>query len=315
MKKITILPVLVLIMVLLTACGAKAEQPPVVTQDSQPAMIIAEGRLMPGIYLDQSFSLPGQVEEVLVKEGDKVETGQVLAKLVKSPEVQLALARAQQEVLLSQQALDLLKETAAVNLTQAQLALVETRSQVNTAQENYILEASEKNKTTLDAAKAALAQAQGNLNKLEQGGGVAPDQLAAALARLASANAALASAQATLDAHELKATMAGTVVNVVIQAGQIISAGQYSMTIADVSSWIVKTDNVTENEVVNLTVGQKTTVILDALPGSLLNGEVSEISSRYQEKRGDITYTVTITLSDVAPAMRWGMTAAVQFIP
>jgi len=46
-----------------------------------------------------------------------------------------------------------------------------------------------------------------------------------------------------------------------------------------------------------------------------LTGEVSSINARYEEKRGDITYTVTITINESDPAMRWGMTAAVYFKP
>jgi hypothetical protein len=40
---------------------------------------------------------------------------------------------------------------------------------------------------------------------------------------------------------------------------------------------------------------------------------VTAISSKYEEKRGDITYTITIALTSTDPRMRWGMTADVQF--
>jgi hypothetical protein len=35
----------------------------------------------------------------------------------------------------------------------------------------------------------------------------------------------------------------------------------------------------------------------------------------YEEKRGDTTYTATIVMDQNDPLLRWGMTAAVQFIP
>ena len=84
---------------------------------------------------------------------------------------------------------------------------------------------------------------------------------------------------------------------------------------ADYSTWVVKTDNLTETDVVNLAVGQKVEVVLDALPEVTLSGEVTHINARFEEKRGDITYTVTILLSQTDPQMRWGMTAAVSFLP
>ena len=52
---------------------------------------------------------------------------------------------------------------------------------------------------------------------------------------------------------------------------------------------------------------------LDALPDVTLKGEVTNINARFEEKRGDITYTVTVLLTETDPLMRWGMTAAVRF--
>ena len=87
------------------------------------------------------------------------------------------------------------------------------------------------------------------------------------------------------------------------------------MTLADYSAWLVKTDNLTELEVARISLGQKVQVALDALPEMTLEGEVTHINARYEEKRGDITYTVTIRLAQTDPQMRWGMTASVTFLP
>jgi hypothetical protein len=54
-------------------------------------------------------------------------------------------------------------------------------------------------------------------------------------------------------------------------------------------------------------------VKLDALPDVQLTGVVKSIAAKYVENRGDITYTVTITLTSKDPQMRWGMTAEVSF--
>ncbi len=87
------------------------------------------------------------------------------------------------------------------------------------------------------------------------------------------------------------------------------------MVIADFSDWIVKTDNLTEFDVTSIAVGQQANVEFDALPGVTLEGEVTYINSLFEEKRGDITYTVTVLLKQIDPLMRWGMTGAVEFLP
>jgi HlyD family secretion protein len=95
--------------------------------------------------------------------------------------------------------------------------------------------------------------------------------------------------------------------------GGSINAGQSAVTIADFSSWLVKTTDLTEIDVVNLHEGQPVTVTLDALPQVQLNGEILSIGQNYSENQGDVVYEVTILLTDTHPAMRWGMTASVSF--
>jgi HlyD family secretion protein len=99
-----------------------------------------------------------------------------------------------------------------------------------------------------------------------------------------------------------------------LKVGEFIAAGHPVVTIADVSSWIVKTTDLTEIDVVNVREGQSVEVTLDALPGVTLNGNVLSIGQSYSENQGDIVYEVAILLEDKNPAMRWGMTAEVKFI-
>jgi hypothetical protein len=65
--------------------------------------------------------------------------------------------------------------------------------------------------------------------------------------------------------------------------------------------------------VVEVQLGQKVTVVPDALPDLELAGTVEEISDTFQEKQGDVTYTVRIRLDEVDPRLRWGMTVVVTF--
>jgi len=317
MKRITTLTILAITVLLtLTACGS-AETPATATPETAviPAAVIAEGQLLPINWLDQSFSLPGTVESVLVKDGDEVKAGQSLAAYAVSSDALLAVARAEQEVLAAQQVLDALKESADLNLAQAQLKVLNAQEALDNAQADFDANDSAENQALLDIASATLQLAENELTRLEAGDGVDNNLLQSAEARLNTANATRAAAQALIESYQLKSTLSGTVVDIRIQPGQTTTAGLPVMAVADTSSWIVKTDNLNETQVTSIAVGDTVTVRLDALPELDLSGVVTAINSRYEEKRGDITYTVTIRVNEVDPAMRWGMTAALYFQP
>lgn len=160
-------------------------------------------------------------------------------------------------------------------------------------------------------AEANLAEAQARAAKVK--GGPDPDQLALAQARLTSAQDGLAAAEAGLKNSELRAPFAGVIAKLSLKVGEQVGPGQAVATLADFSSWVVETDNLTEIEVVKIKIGQGADIVLDALPDQSLRGTVTSIGSVFEEKRGDITYTIKLTLADGRPEMRWGMTAEVTF--
>jgi multidrug resistance efflux pump len=93
-----------------------------------------------------------------------------------------------------------------------------------------------------------------------------------------------------------------------------VTAGQTLLSVADYSSWIVQTDNLTETDVVNIHLGQEVQIVPDALPDVTLKGKVTHIDNRFALVNGDITYVVTVTLEQTDPRIRWGMTTAVKFV-
>lgn len=299
----------------LTACATKEPEVASTPEPVAESGVIAEGRLLPVNWLEQSFTLAGKVSEVNVADGDVVETGDVLARLEASPEAELALARAEEEVLAAQLALDELQASAELNLAQAELAVINAQQAYDTAQSVFDGNTSDENKAERDSASAALALAQDAFTGIENGDGIDPDLLAAAQARLATANAAVANAQALVAAQELTASIEGTVVDISLQPNQVVGAGAPVMVVADLTAWVVKTDNLSETQIAAVAVGDPVEVTLDALPDLKLTGEVTHINARYEEKRGDITFTVTVQVNEVDPRMRWGMTSAVYFKP
>ncbi len=310
-RRISLVILFVIIMSLLAACGSKQQSSPTAVA---PQAIIAEGMLLPVNTLDLSFTVSDQVDEVLVSSGDQVSKDQVLARLVDSAQAQSALTSAQKEALTAQQALDDYKAAAQVNLAQAQIDAILAGKQRTTALNNYNASKSRESTARLDEADGNLAISEEKLKRIEENDGLDPQQLNTLEAQLKAAQASVASAQEEVDSHELKAPMSGTVADVSIIHGQFVQSGEVVMAVADFTDWVVKTDNLTETEVVDISVGQPVVVVLDALPDVILKGEVTSINDRYEEIRGDITYTVTVLLKETDPLMRWGMTAAVKFV-
>jgi len=125
--------------------------------------------------------------------------------------------------------------------------------------------------------------------------------------------AQLNAAKARIAAFEVTAPFDGVVAQLNAKLGSSINPGQIAVTIADMSSWTVVTTDVTEIDVVKLKEGQPVTVTLDAIPDVEMKGKVLSIGQNYGQNQGDIVYEVTVVLTNVDPAMRWGMTAAVKF--
>jgi HlyD family secretion protein len=164
---------------------------------------------------------------------------------------------------------------------------------------------------TLESAKADVTQAQKEYDLLSSGSDA--DEKAIAEAEYDAARANLAAARAALADVELTAPFDGTVAGLKVKGGESVSPGQIVVSIADFSGWIVKTTDLTELDVVDISEGQPVSITLDAIPDTTLDGEVQTIGQNYSEKQGDIVYEVTVELTESLPTMRWGMTAEVKF--
>ncbi len=167
-------------------------------------------------------------------------------------------------------------------------------------------------------AEAGVAEAQAALAAVLAGAteeeiAIAEAGVVEAEAGLASAQAALAIAQANLSDFELTAPMAGTVARVNLDVGEFAAAGTPVVSLGASSNWYVETDDLTEIDIVQVSVGQPVIVTIDAIPDREFNGVVTEVAPRSEIKRGDVTYTVTIELTDADDApLRWGLTAFVD---
>lgn len=312
MKKYTLIVTAILALFVLAACAPKAAEPAAATESAPAYALIAEGRLSPAASQDVFSPFSGVVEQVLVEDGDMVNVGQALVVVKTSPEMEFTLAKAEAEIVAAQAALDALKSSGLAALDAAEKAVTEAETKQQNAQNNVDVDPTEENQARLAAADSALEVANARLEILVQNGGIDPAALQAAESRVTAAASALTAAQ---NAATLSAPVDGVVSYLDLRVGQLLPAFTPVMSVFEPANWIIQTDNLTEIDVVNVQVGQKVLVNLDALPDLALDGTVTRVNSRYEEKRGDITYTVTIALDQSDPRMRWGMTGAVQFLP
>jgi multidrug efflux pump subunit AcrA (membrane-fusion protein) len=87
-----------LLISILTSCTGITPSTPATgtaTAESAPGIVTAEGKLLPSPAVELAFAQGGVVAEVLVKAGDKVVAGDVLARLVGIKTAQADLAAAQ----------------------------------------------------------------------------------------------------------------------------------------------------------------------------------------------------------------------------
>ena len=160
------------------------------------------------------------------------------------------------------------------------------------------------------AAAAQRDLAQARLDQLKAGATAA--QIDAAKASVSQAQAAVDAAQAALNEATLTAPFDGAIAQLNVEAGQVVGPGSPIVSLADLSTWEVDTDDLSEVDVVNVQIDQPVTISIDALANVKLAGVVTSIVPKAQTKRGDVTYTVKIALTEVDARLRWGMTAQVE---
>ncbi|HLA88317.1 MAG TPA: HlyD family efflux transporter periplasmic adaptor subunit [Anaerolineales bacterium] len=104
----------------LSACGNAPQATPAPAEVGTPDEVIAEGRLEPIRATNLSFQVRGVVEQVLVKAGDTVSEGDVLARLANA-------GAAEAQLVLAQNAYDLLIRNASGERARLWQAYMETQ--------------------------------------------------------------------------------------------------------------------------------------------------------------------------------------------
>ncbi len=246
------------------------------------------GTLQPVDYVDVGAQVSGQLKQVLVEIGDRVEEGQLLA-VIDSSSYESRVEEDRAEIASLQ---------AQLSQAQAELALARLQNERNIQLRSLdFLSQSE-----LDASASVLAVAQAKIASIE--------------AQIRKAQSALAGDLTDLKHTKIHAPMSGMVIDQTTLEGETINANQAApkiLRIANVQTMTVETE-VAEADIVLIKPGMTAWFTILGLSGRRWEGSVRQILPTPETKNDVVLYKALIDAPNSAGILMTEMTAQVYFI-
>lgn len=267
------------------ATGAMVNRP-----ESDRAVQVTTDAYLLADYTNVAARVRGTVTEVLVKENQLVEQGEVLAKLdkrdqviaVQSAKAALDAARANLRMLESQRRIQssLIEQSdAAIEADNATLTLARTEEQ----RMRQLLAKDSVAERALDEAVSNLANAQAQLRSDRASREAARQQVEVYDAQIDAAKAAVAQAEAVLEDAKLvlsfltiTAPISGTVAQMSLRVGAYAAAGSTLTAIVPLEDIYIEA-RYREAQLARVAPGQSVEITVDGLPGRLFTGKVESI--------------------------------------
>jgi HlyD family secretion protein len=260
------------------------------------SLVTASGEIKPKNYINIGANAMGDITDLLVKEGDKVKKGQLLAKIedvqpeadVQAQKASLASAEADSsaaEAGLRASDENLNTMQAQIDHDKADLARMKAdldRGEALYKEQLMARQDFELKKFTYEAQVSAVKESETRLVGAKAQREQTAAQLASAQRRVAVARANLVRYNDILQKHNSYAPLDGVVTNLPVRQGESVvpgiqnQTGTIIMTIADMSL-ITAEVKVDETDIVNVSLGQPADVTIDAIPNKVFKGHVTEI--------------------------------------
>lgn len=296
-----------------------------VTRNDLASIVTASGEVKPRNYINIGANTqgPAPITAILVKEGDHVKRGQVLARLADiQPQADL---HAQEASLNSAMADSAASEAAeksyedaitvaeaqqqhdASDLEQKKLDFARSEQLFNQnliARQDY-----EAKKYANDTAVATLAESKSKVSQAKAQRAQAAAQLASAQRKIAQSQAMVARSTDVLSQYDAIAPLDGVVTNLPVRVGETVvpgiqnSASSTIMTIADMSI-ITAEVNVDETDIVSVKMDQLAEVTIDAIPNRTFKGKVIEIGDTAIVRSTGVAASQSTTSSQEAKDFR-----------
>jgi HlyD family secretion protein len=258
------------------------------------ALVSGNGRIE-ATEINVSSKLSGQLEEILVKEGDFVEPGQILARVkISTLEAQLRELEAQQRQ--AQDAIATAEAQVAMRISEkaAAEAMVQQRETELMAAKNrlarteVLAKEGASSKQQLDDERAAAQQAIAVLSAAKaqvqsaQGAIVASkSQVSAAHSQVDAIKASVERIKFDMDDAQLRAPLKARVQFRVAQPGELVAAGGRVLNLIDLSD-VYMTFFLPETVAGNIAIGTEVRIVLDAAKNVVIPAKVSFVADTAQ---------------------------------
>jgi HlyD family secretion protein len=256
-----------------------------VVREDLVSIVSGTGEIKPKTYVNIGATAFGRITHLYVKEGDHVKKGQILATV---ENVQARASVDAQQASIDSARTDIASFAAAANTAEATIEhsmadLQQKRLDWQRAQALYqdqliAKQDYDSKKAAYDTAVATLAESKAQLVQ-------ANAQTASARGKYDTAVATLKSDYDSLNKTVSIAPFDGIVTNMPVREGETVvvgiqnAEGSTLMTLADMSV-ITAEVKVDETDIVNIAMGQPVDVLVDALPGKVFHGHVTQVGDQ-----------------------------------
>jgi HlyD family secretion protein len=248
-------------------------------------IVSGTGQIKPKTYVNVGATSFGRITRLLVKEGDHVTKGQVIATVENvQPDANVQAQKATIDAAKTDIASFIAAEkTAEANVEHAKADLEQKRLDWERAQSLFA--AGILAKQDFDAKKAAYDTDVASLDQAVAGLNQAKAQTDSARGHLQTQVATLRSSQDALDKTVSVAPFDGIVTNLPVREGETVvvgiqnAEGSTLMTLADMSV-VTAEVKVDETDIVNVQIGQSADISVDALPGKVFKGHVTLVGDQ-----------------------------------
>ncbi len=282
--------------------------------DSLPAGFAASNGRIEAVEIDISTKTAGRLQELLVREGDFVKAGQVLAKMDTAQleagkrQAQAQLRRAEISVdtahsLVAQREAERKSALAVIEQRKAQLDSAQktnARSRQLLANNTVSQQVVDDNEAAEQAARATLASAEASLAASDAAINAAKAQVVDAEAAVDAAKAEIDSVDTDIADSTLTSPRDGRIQYRVAQTGEVLSAGGRVLNLVDLGD-VYMTFFLPTGEAGRTSIGSDVRLVLDAAPQLTIPAKVSFVADVAQftpktveteEERQKLTFRV-----------------------